>query len=98
MPSLDASRLLVRASLLILLPEQSPDIRLFAFPRPPYGEQVRRRIQRLLQHVRLLIQRVFEVADEIQPPIDECRLGIALTRRLRRVLFALFSFPKVIEP
>ena len=37
-----------------------------AFLRPPHREQLRSRIQRLLQRIGLLIQRAFQVANKIQ--------------------------------
>jgi hypothetical protein len=66
-------------------------MRLFAFFLPSYREQTSSRIQRLLQRVRLLAKRAFQIADQIQPPIDEFRLGIDFTRRLRRFLFLCVS-------
>jgi len=59
---------------------------------------MRSRIQRLLQRVWLLTERAFQIADEIQPPIDEFRRGIVFTRRLRRVPFPVRTFPEGIEP
>ena len=79
MPRLDGHRVLAPASSFVLLPEQSLDIRLFAFFRPPYREQMRSRIQRLLQRVRFRAERAFQIADEIEPPIDEFLRGIDLT-------------------
>ena len=98
MPRLDGRRVLAPASLLILLPEQSLDIRLLAFFRPPYREQMRGRNQRLLQRVRFRTERAFQIAYEIQPPIDEFRLGIVFSRRLGRLLFVFFTLPEEIEP
>jgi hypothetical protein len=86
-PRLDGCCALARASLLILRPEQSLDIRLLAFFRPPYREQMRSRIQRLLQRVRFRAERALQITNEIQPPIDEFRLGIVFTMRLGRLLF-----------
>ena len=91
---LDGSRVFAPASLLIPLPEQSLDIRLFAFLRPTYGEQTRSRVQCLLQRVRLLAERSFHIADEIQLPIDELLRGIDFSRRLRRVPFRVRTFPE----
>jgi len=84
--------------LLVLLPEQSLEKRLFSFLRPADRKQTRGCIQCLLQRVGLLIERTFQIADEIQPPIDEVRLGIVSAMGLRRGPFAFRTLPEVIEP
>ena len=97
MPSLDGTTALATTPLLILLPEQSLDISLFTFSRPPHHKQIRRRIQRLFQRVRLLAKGTFQIADEIQPPVDEFRLGIVFTIRFGRLLLSRWTFPQGIE-
>ena len=97
MPSLDGTTAFAPTSLVILLPEQSFDISLFTFSRPPHHKQIRRRIQGLLQRVRLLAKGTFQIADEIQPPVDEFRLGIVFTIRFGRLLLSRRTFPQGIE-
>mgnify|MGYP000438134098 CR=1 FL=1 len=93
MASLDGSTAFATASLSILLPEQPLDISLFTFSRPPHHKQIRRCIQGLLQRVRLLAERTFQIADEIQPPVDEFRLGILFMIRFGWLLFVPSDFP-----
>ncbi len=60
----------------VLLPEQRLDVSLITFSRPPHQKEVCQRIERLLQCIRLLIERSLQITEEIQPSSDEFCLGI----------------------
>ena len=97
MPSLDRTTDFAPASLVILQAEQPFDVRLVAFFRPPHREEVRCYTQSLLQRLGSLAQLTLQIADEIQPPIDERLLGIVFAFRLHSVPFSFRTFPEGIE-
>ena len=93
MPSLDRTTDFAPPSLVILQAEQPLDVGLVTFLRPPHREQACRRIQCLLQRFGPLAKRTLQTADEIQPPVDEFRLGILFTIRFGWLLFVPSDFP-----